>query len=78
VLVSQSFIKERPMRIASLVIATALVGGAAMSGGCDDTIEHRESKEVKNDGTVVEKEKTVKEKPDGTIVKEESQSKTNP
>ena len=38
--------------------------GLPLIVGCDDVVEHREQTEVKEDGTVVEEEKTVTQDPD--------------
>ena len=47
--------------------------------GCDDTVEHKKTTEVKDDGTKVEKEaKTTVEDPDGTVKKTEEKKVDKP
>ena len=62
------------MKFASLIVAAALIAGVPALSGCDDTIESRESKEVKSDGTVVKEKESVKQEADGTVVKEEKKT----
>lgn len=46
--------------------------------GCDDTLSHEKEVDVKDNGTVVKEESTVKETPSGDIVKEETKSVDKP
>ena len=65
----------------SLVILVSVLDLAAMSigmVGCDREIEHSKSTEVKRDGTVETKEKTVTQNPDGTKTVTEEKSETKP
>lgn len=63
------------MKFRHLLMITALMGGGLpMLIGCDETIEKKETTEVKDDGTVVKEREEVKRQPDGTIIKEEEKS----
>jgi len=46
--------------------------------GCDRQVSSEKSTDVKSDGTVKTKEKTVTESPDGTVTKKEETKKTTP
>lgn len=61
-----------------LVSVLDLAGVPMCMVGCDREIEHTKSTEIKRDGTVESKEKTVTQNPDGTITEEKSESKTKP
>jgi hypothetical protein len=61
----------------ALLIALPL-GGLPMIVGCEDELEHSKSVDVKDDSTVVKKEKEVKELPDGSVQKEETHSVDRP
>jgi hypothetical protein len=63
------------MRIQSLLVCAALLaGGLPAITGCDDTLEKRETTDVKKDGTVVKEKKEIRETSDGAIIKEEKKS----
>jgi hypothetical protein len=67
------------MKLHQMILAASLAfGGAGLMVGCDDTIESTETKDVKNDGTVVKEKESVKQQPDGTIVKEETKKVDRP
>lgn len=61
----------------SAMLGVSLMG-VPMMIGCDREVEHTESRDVKSDGTVVEKSKTISEGADGTLKKEESRTVDKP
>lgn len=61
--------------IAMLALSLAAVPALV---GCEDTLEHEKSVDVKDDGTVVTKEKKVTEGPSGEITKTESKDVDRP
>lgn len=62
----------------TVLVATAASALLFLTTGCDRTVSHKETEEVKRDGTVERNEKTVTESPDGTIKKEEKKSVEKP
>ena len=62
----------------SCVMAIAVLGLCGLLTGCDREVSHTEKTKVKSDGTVENKETTVKQAPDGTVTKEESERKSTP
>jgi hypothetical protein len=63
-----------------LVMLGAALSVVALSAltGCDDTLEKRQTTEVKRDGTVVKDREETRRQPDGTIVKEEEHTRDRP
>ena len=61
----------------SLITSITLCGGALL-GGCDDTVEHKTTTEVKDDGTKIEKEKKTTVSDDGTVKKTEEKKVDSP
>ena len=57
--------------IAITLMSGITLCGAALVGGCDDTVEHKTTTEVKDDGTKVEKESKTTVSDDGTVKKTE-------
>ena len=62
--------------VLSLVAAMTIGLGALV--GCDDTVEQKREVDVKDNGTVVEKNTKVEEKADGTIQKTEEKKVDRP
>jgi len=58
--------------------ATSALGLSFLTVGCERTVSHTEESNVKDDGTVKSKEKTVTEAPDGTVTKTETRKTTEP
>jgi hypothetical protein len=57
-------------------LSIALMSGIGLCGapllvGCDDTVDHKKSVEVKSDGTQVTKETKTTENADGSVTKTE-------
>ena len=65
------------MKTGKIALVTTILA-LSLTMGCDRTISKTESQEVKSDGTVEKKEKSVTQSPDGTIKKEEKKSTERP
>lgn len=63
----------RKFMMASLLSILPLAG-LPLVAGCDDTVERKESVDVKKDGTVVHERDETKRKPDGTVVREQERT----
>ena len=63
--------------ILSAVLALSIAGIPALVG-CDRTVEHDRSVDVKDDGTTVKKDKKVTENSDGSVTKTESKDVSKP
>jgi len=60
----------------TLLTVTTLAGLAVFASGCEREVTHSEKTEIKDDGTIKSKEKTVSEGPGNrTTVTEESSTK---
>ncbi len=66
------------MKWSMLVLLASMGLGLPAMTGCDRTVSHEQSKDVKSDGTVKRQETTVTEKPDGSTVKHEENSTNRP
>ena len=67
------------MRIARLIAATFILSGlACVSGGCENEIARTEETQIKDDGTVKTREKTVTEDVDGDTTVTETETIKRP
>lgn len=66
------------MRYSLIALLTLSLAGVPALVGCDETLEHEKKVEVKDNGTVVTKEKKVTESPSGDITKTESKDVDKP
>ena len=64
-------------KMMSLAVICSLAA-IPMIAGCDRTVSDKESTQVKDNGTTVDKDKTVKQKSDGTVVKQEKTDVNKP
>ena len=55
-----------------------IVAASSLLVGCDRTISRTEETKVRSDGSMKEKETTVKQNSDGTVTKTEETKKTSP
>ena len=62
----------------SAMLMFGIAAGAPLFVGCDDTVSHEKSVEVKGDGTVKKEEKKVTESADGTVTKTEEKKVDKP
>ena len=61
-----------------LSLCLMLVGMSVLSIGCEDEIARESETEIKDDGTVKTKEKTVTEESDGDITVKEEKTERRP
>ena len=65
-------------RFQTLMIAGLACSGFLVLSGCEREISHSEKTEVKDDGTVKTKERTVTQSPDGKTTVTEERKTTDP
>jgi len=65
-------------RLAIVISVLGLAACPAIMTGCDREVSHTKSVDVKDDGSVKTKEKTVTQNPDGTVTETKEESQTKP
>jgi hypothetical protein len=65
-------------RLITLLVLGAWLAPIPVMVGCDDTLEHKKTVEVKDNGQTKVEEKKVTESPNGTITKTEEKKVSNP
>jgi hypothetical protein len=65
-------------RLSGLSIALVGAAGLLSLAGCEREISHTEKTEIKDDGTVKSKERTVTQSPDGKTTVTEERKTTDP
>jgi hypothetical protein len=65
-------------RLQTLSIALFAIPGLLSLAGCEREISHSEKTEIKEDGTVKSKERTVTQSPDGKTTVTEEKKTTDP
>jgi hypothetical protein len=71
----RSLIMKNPILTICAAAALAL---PLVLGGCDREVSHTSTTTVKSDGTVKQKETTVRESADGSVTKEETKKTSTP
>jgi hypothetical protein len=66
------------MRYLSIGLLSLCFAAVPVMVGCDRTVSHDETTEVKPDGTTVQKETTVKKDANGNVIKDESKTVDKP